>query len=46
MTQMTGLTSLPRMTFEEFRPGLWLKPEWLLREPRPKVSEVLRLLGS
>jgi Uma2 family endonuclease len=26
-------------------PGFWLKPEWLLGKPRPRVSEVLRLLG-
>lgn len=26
-------------------PGFSLRPEWLLREPRPKVSEVLRFLG-
>ena len=24
-------------------PGLWLRPEWLLSEPRPKLAEVLRL---
>ena len=23
-------------------PGLWLRPEWLLSEPRPKLAEVLR----
>ena len=26
-------------------PGFFLRPEWLWREPLPKVSEVLRLLG-
>ena len=26
-------------------PGLWLRPEWLLSEPRPKLAEVLRDWG-
>ncbi len=26
-------------------PGLWLKPEWLLTEPRPRLAEVRRLWG-
>ena len=25
--------------------GLWLRPEWLLNEPRPKVKDVLRAWG-
>ena len=25
--------------------GLWLRPEWLLTEPRPKVKDVLRAWG-
>jgi Uma2 family endonuclease len=33
----------------EFRsralPGLWLRPEWLLSEPRPKLAEVLQAWG-
>lgn len=26
-------------------PGLWLRPEWLLAEPRPKIVDVLRRWG-
>ena len=26
-------------------PGLWIRPEWLLREPRPRLVEVRRVLG-
>lgn len=26
-------------------PGLWLRPEWLLSEPRPKLAEVLLAWG-
>ena len=26
-------------------PGLWLRPEWLFTEPRPKVKDVLRAWG-
>jgi Uma2 family endonuclease len=28
----------------EAMPGLWLRPEWLWQQPRPKVSAVLKLL--